>query len=102
MTQIFKVLSQGNAFAVQKQDGTSIQKSTLVLQLPGGKFEDSFVCTLLGEQALQRYCPGDLVVAALRFRHSEHGSNVYQDVTVQDIQRLTASLPPAIPLSAIS
>lgn len=101
MTQIFKVVSQGEAFAVQKQDGSIMQKSTLVLQLPGGKYEDSFVCTLLGEHALQRHCPGDLVVAAVRFRHSEHGSNVYQDVTVQDIQRLTTSVPPAIPLPAI-
>lgn len=91
MTQILKVVSQGEAFAVQKQDGTTMQKSTLVLQQPGGKFEDSFVCTLLGDEARQRFCPGDLVMAALRFRHSEHGSNVYQDVTVQDIQRLTTS-----------
>ncbi len=96
MIQIFKVLSQGNPFAVQKQDGSTIQKSTLVLQLPGGKYEDSFVCTLLGEQALQRYCPDDLVVAALRFQHHEYGSNVYQDVTVQDIRRITTSAPPAI------
>jgi len=59
-----------------------------VLQEPGGKYEDSYVGTLLGNVALCRFYPGDLVVAALRFQHREYQGNVYQDIIVQDIVKV--------------
>jgi len=84
-THILKVLSQTEAVTLQKQDGSTIQKSTIVLQELGGKYEDSYACTLLGNAALCKFYPGDLVCAALRFQHHEYQGSVYQDVTVQDI-----------------
>lgn len=86
MTQFFKVLSQSEAISITKQDGSTISKSILVLQELGGKFENSYVCALLGPQ--YRFTAGDLVVAALRFSHREHNGSVYQDITVQEIIKL--------------
>ena len=86
MTQIFKVLSQSEAISITKQDGSTISKSILVLQELGGKFENSYVCALLGPQ--YRFAAGDLVIAALRFFHREHNGTPYQDITVQEIIKI--------------
>lgn len=94
MKQIFKVLSQSEAVTITKQDGTVLTKSTLVLQEPGGKYENSYVCALIGQQ--YKLAPGDVIIAALHFSHHEKPSSVsgqpilYQDVTIQEIIPLTA------------
>jgi len=87
-TLILKVLSQSEAVTIQKQDGSTIQKSIIVLQRLGGKYEDSYACSLLGNAALCKFYPGDLVCAALRFQHHEYQGSVYQDITVQDIAKV--------------
>ena len=92
MKQIFKVLSQSEAVTITKQDGTVITKSTLVLQEPGGKYENSYVCALLGAQ--YRFTPGDIVIASLHFSHHEKPSSLsgqpilYQDIIIQEIIKL--------------
>ena len=70
---------------VQKQDGSSISKCTIVLAETGGKYENTFVCTLLGNAAQCHFFPNDLVWASLRFASREYQGNFYQDITVQDI-----------------
>ena len=85
MKQVYKVVSQSEAISVQKQDGGSIMKSTIVLQEFGGRYEDSYVCTLLGNTAQCKFEPNSLVYAALRFSHREHNGNFFQDIIVQDI-----------------
>lgn len=85
MKKLFKIISQSQPCKVQKQDGTVMSKCTVVLQEFGGKFEDSYVCSLLGNAALCTFHPDELVYAALRFSHHEHNGAVYQDITVQDI-----------------
>ena len=93
MKTIFKVIVQTEPVTVQKQDGSTIKKSTVVLQLIGGKYEDSFSATLLGTLATRRFVPGDVVRAALRFQareyHPQQGGNTYlQDSTVQEIIKI--------------
>lgn len=85
MKTLFKVVNQSQPSTVQKQDGTSISKCTIVLQEIGGKYENTFVATLLGNAATCRFYPGDYVWAALRFSSREYQGNSYQDITVQDI-----------------
>lgn len=85
MKQMFKVLSQSEAISVQRQDGSVVSKSTIVLQEIGGKFENSYAAVLLGNAATVKFSPDDIVLAALRFVHREYNGNVYQDVTVQEI-----------------
>lgn len=85
MKSLFKVVNQSQPSTVQKQDGSSINKSTIVLQEIGGKFENTYVATLLGNAATCKFYSGDYVWAALRFNYREYQGNFYQDITVQDI-----------------
>lgn len=90
MKTFFKVINQGTPFGVTKQDGTTLNKCQIVLQEFGGKYENSYVCTLLGNAAQCKFYPNDLVYAALRFSHSEYQGKFYQDITVQDIISFTS------------
>lgn len=85
MKSLFRVIAQQEPVTVTKADGSVLNKSTLVLQSFGGKYENSFVCSLLGNSALCKFYPDDLVLASLRFQHSEYQGRYYQDITVQDI-----------------
>lgn len=89
MNSLFKVINQTEATTVQKQDGSQLTKCQLVLQEIGGKYADSFVCTLLGNTALCKFYPGDFVYASLRFQHSEYQGKFYNEITVQDIVSFT-------------
>ena len=90
MKQILKVVAQSEAIAVpsQKAEGGQVMKSTIVLQEPGGKYEDTFVATMLGNLAQCRFYAGELVVAALRFTTREYNGQVYQDIVVADIIKI--------------
>ncbi len=87
MKAIFRVVQQGEAFAVQSQksDSGHTMKCGIVLQELGGKFGNQYAGTLLGGAAQCRYCPGDVVAASLRFSVHEHGGAMYQDILVTDI-----------------
>lgn len=85
MKNLFKVISQLEPFTVTKQDGSRLTKCQIVLQEIGGKYENSYVCTLLGNAATCKFYPNDYVYAALRFSHSEYQGKFYQDINVQDI-----------------
>ena len=90
MKQILKVLAQSEAIAVpsQKAEGGQVMKSIIVLQEPGGKYENSYVATILGEQANIRFTKDDLVVASLRFSTREYNGQVYQDIVVNEIIKM--------------
>lgn len=85
-TQFFKVLSQIEAVTITRQDGTQTQKSTVVLQEFGGKYENTYAAVLLGNQI--SFSPGDIVIACLRFTTHDYNAQQYQDVTIQEIRRL--------------
>ena len=90
MKQIFKVTAQSETFFVpsQKAEGGQISKCNVVLQELGGKFENSYVATVLGEQANIRFAKDDLVVASLRFSTREYNGQVYQDIVVSEIIKI--------------
>lgn len=90
MKQLFKVIAQQEPFTVTKQDGTTLNKCTIVLLEIGGKYENSYVCLLLGNAAICRYYKGDIVYASLRFQHSEYQGKFYNEITVQDIISFTS------------
>lgn len=91
----FRVLAQTEPFAVQKQDGSTIQKATLILQEVGSRYEDSYVVTLLGNLATSVFYPSELVWGSLRFQAKEYHPGGDQsrlgylmDITAQDIVKL--------------
>ena len=89
-TKIYKVVAQSEAFAVpsQKAEGGHVMKATIVLQELGGKYENTYVATMLGNTAQCRFYEHELVVAALRFTTREYNGQVYQDIVVGDIFKI--------------
>ena len=90
MKQIFKIQAQSETFQVpsQKAEGGQISKCNIVLQELGGKYENSYVATILGEQAKTRFAKDDLVVAALRFSTRQYNGQVCQDIVVNEIVKI--------------
>ena len=89
-TKILKVGRQGEAFSVQssKQESGTIQKCNIVLKELGGKFENEYVCAMLGNLAACRFYEGDLVVATMRFSTHEYQGQVFQEILVTDIVKI--------------
>ena len=87
-TMILKVVHQGEAFNVQSQKAETgeIQKCNIVLrELGGSKFENEYVCAMLGNLAACKFYEGDVVMATLRFSTHEYQGQVYQDVLATEI-----------------
>lgn len=89
-TQLFRVVQQGQAFAVQSQkaEGGQLMKCNIVLQEMGGKYENQYVAAMLGELALLKLQPGDVVAATLRFATHQFEDRVFQDVLVTDLVKV--------------
>ena len=91
-TKILKVVRQGEAFSVQSKnsDNGQIQKCNIVLkELGGGKFENEYACAMLGNLAACRFHEGDVVAATLRFSTHEYQGQVFQEILLTDIVKLT-------------
>ena len=86
-TKILKVVRQGEAFSVQssKQESGQIQKCNIVLKELGGKFENEFVCTMLGNLAGCKFYEGDVVAATLRFSTHEYQGQTFQEILATDL-----------------
>ena len=85
-----KVVRQGEAFSVQssKQESGSIQKCNIVLRELGGKFENEYVCAMLGNLAACRFYEGDIVCATLRFSTHEYQGQTFQEILATDIVKV--------------
>ena len=90
MKGIFKIMAQSDTFAVpsQKAEGGQVNKCNIILQDVGGKYENSYVAAVLGEQANIRFMRDDLVVASLRFSTREYNGSTYQDIVVTEIIKI--------------
>ena len=90
MKGIFKIMAQSDTFAVpsQKAEGCQVNKCNIILQDVGGKYENSYVAAVLGEQANIRFMKDDLVVASLRFSTREYNGQTYQDIVVTEIIKI--------------
>ena len=89
-TKILKVVRQGEAFSVQsaKTETGTIQKCNIVLRELGGKFENEYVCAMLGNLAGCRFYEGDVVIATLRFSTHEYQNQIFQEILCTDIVKV--------------
>ena len=90
-TKILRVVRQGEVFSVQssKAEGGQIQKCNIVLrELGGSKFENEYVCAMLGNLAACRFYEGDVVVATLRFSTHEYQGQTFQEILATDIVKV--------------
>ena len=90
MNNFYRVTAQSDTFAVpsQKAEGGQLSKCNIVLQELGGKYENQYVATMLGEQAKTRFAKDELVAASLRFSTREYNGQVYQDIVVNEIFKI--------------
>ena len=94
-TRILRVVRQGEAFGVQssKSESGSIQKCNIVLrELGGSKYENEYVCAMLGNLAACRFYEGDIVMATLRFSTHEYQGQVFQEILATDLVRLSPKM----------
>ena len=82
-----KVVRQGEAFSVQssKQESGVNQKCNIVLKELGSKFENEYVCAMLGNLAACRFYEGDIVIATLRFSTHEYQGQTFQEILATDL-----------------
>lgn len=89
--KILKVVRQGEAFSVQstKSENGQIQKCSIVLrELGGGKYENEYACTMLGNLAGCRFYEGDVVAATMRFSTHEYQGQTFQEILVTDLVKV--------------
>ena len=90
-TKVLRVVRQGEAFGVPSKNSESgtIQKCNIVLrELGGGKFENEYVCAMLGNLAACRFYEGDVVIATLRFSTHEYQGQVFQEVLATELVKV--------------
>ena len=85
--QILRVVKCGECFSVksEKSEGGMLNKRTLVLQELGGKYEPTYVVSVLGSLATLEFQEGDLVIATLRFSSREYNGQMFMDVVATEL-----------------
>ena len=89
--KILRVVRQGEAFSVQstKSESGQIKKCNIVLrELGGSKFENEYVCAMLGNLAACKFYEGDLVIATMRFSTHEYQGQTFQEILATDIAKI--------------
>ena len=88
-TMLLKVLSCGEMFSVksEKAEGGQLNKRQLVLQELGGKYEPTYVVTVLGNLATLEFHEGDVVIATLRIQSREFNGQMYMDIVATEIMK---------------
>ena len=83
--RILRVLKCGECFTVksEKSENGVLNKRTLVLQELGGKYEPTYVATVLGSLATIEYNEGDIVIATLKFQAREYNGQMFMDVVAE-------------------
>ena len=72
----------------EKSETGLLNKRNLVLKELGGKFENEYAVSVLGNAASLVFYEGDLVAVTLRFQTREYNGQVFQDITATDIYPL--------------
>jgi hypothetical protein len=85
--QILRVVKCGECFSVksEKSEGGMLNKRTLVLQELGGKYEPTYMVSVLGSLATLEFQEGDLVIATLRFSSREYNGQMFMDVVATEL-----------------
>ena len=85
--QILRVVKCGECFTVksEKSEGGMLNKRTLMLQELGGKYEPTYVVSVLGSLATLEFQEGDLVIATLRFSSREYNGQMFMDVVATEL-----------------
>ncbi|MCQ2343115.1 MAG: hypothetical protein MJZ75_06495 [Paludibacteraceae bacterium] len=83
MKSIFKIIFVSDPYTLTKKDGTTCLKQTITLREIGGKYENQFVATWLGDQQINLNV-NTTIAASLRFSVRTFEGQDYQDITLQE------------------
>ena len=85
--RILRVAKCGECFTVksEKTEGGVLNKRVLVLQELGGKYENCYVVTVLGNLASLTFEKDELVFATLRFQTREYNGQVFMDIVATEV-----------------
>ena len=85
--RILRVLKCGECYTVKSEKSESgvLNRRTLVLQELGGKYEPTYVATVLGNLATIEYNEGDIVIATLKFQAREYNGQMFMDVVAVEV-----------------
>ena len=85
--RILRVLKCGECFTVKSEKSESgvLNRRTLVLQELGGKYEPTYVATVLGNLATIEYNEGDIVIATLKFQAREYNGQMFMDIVAVEV-----------------
>lgn len=72
----------------EKSENGVLNKRTLVLQELGGKYENSYVVTTLGNLATIEFAEGEMVIANLRFQTREYNGQAFMDIIANEICKI--------------
>ena len=86
-TMLLKVVSSGELITVktEKSEKGVLNKRILVLQELGGKYENCYVVTVLGNLATLTFEKDELVFATMRFQTREYNGQLYMDIVATEI-----------------
>ena len=89
-TKILKVVKSGDMFSVksEKSETGQLNKRNLVLKELGGKFENEYVASVLGNAASLQFYEGDLVAVTLRFSTHEYQGQTFQEILATEIVKV--------------
>ena len=74
----------------EKSETGVLNKRSLVLKELGGKFENEYAVSVLGNAASLVFYENDLVVVTLRFQTREFNGQTFQDIVATDIVKINA------------
>ena len=77
-------------FSFVKSETGVLNKRNLVLKELGGKFENEYAVSVLGNAASLVFYENDLVVVTLRFQTREFNGQTFQDIVATDIVKINA------------
>lgn len=72
----------------EKSETGVLNKRNLVLKELGGKFENEYAVSVLGNAASLVFYENDLVVVTLRFQTREFNGQTFQDIVATDIVKI--------------
>ena len=89
-TKILKVVKSGDMFSVksEKSETGQLNKRNLVLKELGGKYENEYAVSVLGNAASLQFYEGDLVAVTLRFSTHEYQGQTFQEILATEIVKV--------------
>ena len=88
--KILKVVKIGEVFSVksEKSETGQLNKRYLVLKELGGRYENEYAVTVLGNAASLMFDENELVIATLRFSTHEYQGQVFQEILATKIEKV--------------